>query len=575
VRREAEEARSRREFDAAAAKLTEFADRALDPERDRALALRDGLLRARDDTESMVRTAADETATRFLEAVGRRDYALARDAVDELSVVAASAPSKVNPASEFAAGGRRLLDLIESLLREPLRARLAPGAALDRGLHVRSGIRYQSVRVVRLAGRELTIAHEGGQTATVSLDDVSLDDVVAYAGLTPSDPERALVLAAVRLAEFAPGSDPAEDARALGETAALVDKARTAPDLQFMAARLARLCEEEIAAARSQRNEIEQRAEQIHRAALADMENGDFEKAHRQLVSLLEMKTLRRTDYVRQRRDEIERKRDEAAAGRQSSGVAAKFPGVVFTRGADGTTEMYVDFESSAFVTGEARKVLGLVEGRTEVASRPAVIADRPALVRPTNGGTPVPLVLEHALAWRPGDQANAPREFPVSIECPFSMRSRIAVSFAYRSPDPSFFSVSIGCVTAGILSAPDERYWGRGIWIWGAKDLARPDKEFDDRYRATYQARHPEVLKKEGDRRFFSFEPGRTYRVEVVKDERKAGVWVDGQLRFEGEWRPVSGVLDGKVVLTSFGAAEVDDLRITGILDPEWLKGK
>jgi hypothetical protein len=575
VRREAEEARSRREFESAASKLADFASTALDPERDKATEMRTGLLRDREGAESMVRIAADETAARFIEAIGRRDYALARDAVDELSVVAASAPSKVNPATEFAAAGRRLLDLIESVLREPLRARLAPGATLERGLNVRSGIRYLSVRVVRLSGRELTIAHEGGQTATVSLDDVVLDDVVAYAGLTPSDPERALVLAAVRLAEFTPGADPTEDARTLGEMAALVDKARAAPDLQHMAARLARLCEDEIAAARSQKNEVEQRAEQIHRAALADLESGNFEKAHRQLQSLLEMKTLRRSDYVRQRRDEIERKRDEAAAGRQASGVAAKFPGAAFTRAPDGSAEMLFDFESPAFVTGEGRKVLGLVEGRTEVASQPAVIVDRPAMVREQNGGAPVPLVLEHVLAWRAGDAASSPREFPVSVDCPFSMRGRISVSFAYRSPEPSFLSVSIGCVTTGFLSSPDERYWGRGIWVWGAKDLARPDKEFDDRYRATYQGRHPEVLKKEGDRRFFSFEPGRTYRVEVVKDERKASVWVDGQLRFEGEWRPVTGALDGKVVLTSFGVAEVDDLRITGILDPEWLKGK
>jgi tRNA A-37 threonylcarbamoyl transferase component Bud32 len=575
VRRDAEESRSRRAFDVATAKLTEFAALALDPERSKAIDVRDGLVRDREGAESIVRTAAEETSARFLEAIGRRDYALARDAVEELSVVGAAAPSKVNPASEFASGGRHLLDLIESLLREPLRARLVPGASLDRGLHVRSGIRYQSAHVVRLTGRELTIAHEGGQTASVSLDDVVLDDIVAYAGLTPSDPERALVLAAVRLTEFTPGADPTVDARVLGEMSALLDKVRAAPELQLMATRLARLCEDEIAAARAQKNEIEQRAEQIHRAALADMERGDHEKAHRQLQSLLEMKTLRRSDYVRQRRDEIEKKRDEAAVLRQSSGVAAKFPGASLTRRDDGTAEMYFDFESPAFVSGEARKVLSLVEGRTEIASRPAVIADRPAIVRAAAGGASVPLVLEHTLAWRPGDAASSPREFPVSLDCPFSMRGRIAVSFAYRSAEPSFLSVSIGCVTAGILSAPDERYWGRGIWIWGARDLARPDREFDDRYRATYQARHPEVLKKEGDRRFFSFEPGRTYRVEVVKDERKASVWVDGQLRFEGEWRPVTGALDGKVVLTSFGAAEVDDLRITGILDPEWLKGR
>ena len=154
-------------------------------------------------------------------------------------------------------------------------------------------------------------------------------------------------------------------------------------------------------------------------------------------------------------------------------------------------------------------------------------------------------------------------------------MRTKISVSFLYHSDSPFFFAVSIGGVTAGVLSAPDDRYNGRGVWIWNAKNLDRPDKEFEDRYRNSYLAKHPEALKKEGDKRFFYFEPGRTYRVEFVKDDRKASLWVDGQLRFESEWRPTPGPLDGKITLSSFSAAEVDDLRITGILDPEWLRGR
>ena len=581
IRRDAEDQRARREYDAAAATLSEFAVRALDLERDKALAVQTELERINEGADSDIRNATDETSARYFEALGRRDYARARTVLDELAAVARSARSLPNPADEFVEVGRRLLDLIERHVWNPLRTRLGKGGVLERGLSVRSGqgyIRHQGVHDVILQpqGRELTFASDSGPATKSSLDDVALDDVIHYAGLTPADPERALALVAMRLAEHQPPQDTAEGLKQLGAAAPILDAARGATDFAPIVARLARVRDELVAAARGQIQEAEVRAEAIHRSALAALSQGRYDDAWRGFQSLLDLKSFYRSAYVKGMRDEIVKERDAASEGRQSANYGARFPGGAFSKSSDGSGELSFDFESPLMDSAETRKLLGLVEGRTQISSRPGVITDRPGLLRPGAPGG-VPLVLDHALVWRPADAVAGPRNFPVSIDCPFSMRARITVSFLYRSDEPLFLAISIGGVTAGVLSAPEERYGGRGIEIWNATDLDNPDKAFDsdDRHRSSYLAKHPELLRKEGDRRFFHFEPGRTYRVEFVKDERKAWLSIDGQMRVESDWRATTGALEGKIVLLSFDAGEVDDLRITGILDPEWLHGR
>jgi hypothetical protein len=400
---------------------------------------------------------------------------------------------------------------------------------------------------------------------------------VQYAELRPTSPDRALVLAAARLAEHRTTSDAAERLRYVEATVPLVEAAKSGAEFQPMAARLAKMAGDLADAARLEVKRAEDRARTDHERARTALDQGRYDAALAQFKRLLEFPSYSRTEYVKSRRDEIVKERDAAAIGKRTSNYAAHFPGGLFTQSADGGGELYFDFENPALASAEGRKVLGLVDGRTETVSRPCVVADRPNLAKP--GASPsVPLELEHWLAWRGGTASSVPRESPVSVDCPFAMRSRISVSFLYRSDAPLFLAVSICGVTAGVLSAEGEIYGGRGVEIWNAKDLDHPDRAFDERderHRTAYLAKHPDLLKREGDRRFFRFEPGRTYRVELVKDERKATLYVDGVLRCEAEWRPVSGALDGKVVLLSYSAGEVDDLRITGTLDPEWLRGR
>jgi hypothetical protein len=574
VRDAAERKKARNDFDGAAAALDEFSGRALEKERRAAGELCDDILRRNLNAASVVRQEADAAWSSFIDAVGRRDYARARETLDDLAAIASPAPP-ANPASELVAGGRRVLDLFDEHLVRAFRARLTGGAPLERGIGVRSGVRYQAVREVIVEGREMTFRSESGPTR-VALDDVVLDDVVQYADLRPTSPERALVLATARLAEYRPTSDAADGVKFVDNVVPLLEKARVSAEFQPVVARLMRRAGDLADAARAEVKRAEERARLTHAGARTALDQGRYDAAWDQLKRLLEL-PFSRTDYVKTHREEITKERDEASRGRRTSNYAAHFPGGLFTQSGDGGGELFVDFESAALATSEGRKMLGLVDGRTEIASRPAVVADRPTLVRP-DASPRVPLVFEHVLWWRPADASGAPRDVPISIDCPFSMRSRIDVSFLYRSDAPLFLAVSIGGVTAGVLSADGEPYGGRGVEIWSAKDLDRPDKTFDERderHRAAYLAKHPEALKREGDKRFFCFEAGRAYRVQFVKDERKASLFVDGQLRCEAEWRPLSGALDGKITLASFSAGEVDDLRITGILDPEWLRGR
>jgi tRNA A-37 threonylcarbamoyl transferase component Bud32 len=574
VRRGVEEKKAGNDFDGAAAALDEFAGRALAKERGVALEMRDDILRRNLNAASVVRQEADLAWTRFIDAVGRRDYARAREALDDLATIAPPAPP-ANPASELVVGGRRLLDLFDEHLAKAFRARLTSPKPLDRGVSAK-GMRYQGVRDVRIDGREMTFRWEGGP-ARVALDDVVLDDVVYYADLRPTTPERALVLATARLSEFRPTSDAADGVKFVDGVIPLVEAARASAEFQPIVARLAKLAGDLADGARAEIKKAEERARATHGLARTALDQGRYDSAWQQLKWLLELPSYSRTDYVKSHREEIAKERDEASRGRRTSNYAAHFPGGLFTQTADGAGELFIDFESPALATADGRKMVGLVDGRTEIASRPAVVADRPSLVRP-DASPRVPLVFEHVFAWRTGDGVGPPRDVPISIDCPFAMRSRISVSFLYKSDAPLFLAVSIGGVTAGVLSADGEPYGGRGVEIWNAKDLDRPDKTFDDRderHRTAYLLKHPEALKREGDKRFFCFEPGRAYRVEFVKDERKASLFVDGQLRSEADWRPVSGSLEGKITLASFSAGDVDDLRITGILDPEWLRGR
>ena len=126
------------------------------------------------------------------------------------------------------------------------------------------------------------------------------------------------------------------------------------------------------------------------------------------------------------------------------------------------------------------------------------------------------------------------------------------------------------------MLSAADDREGGRGVRIWHADDLRAPDEAFGAEHRPGFIRRHPKALRTKGRHQLFQFEPGRLYRVRFVKEERKSSLYVDGRLVLSGETRPtVSGDLAGRIQFLSYTSGEIDDLTVSGVLDPDWLRGR
>jgi hypothetical protein len=185
--------------------------------------------------------------------------------------------------------------------------------------------------------------------------------------------------------------------------------------------------------------------------------------------------------------------------------------------------------------------------------------------------GAAAPVLLDHVLAWTPADEQGEPRDAPLRIDCPFLPKKAIEVSFLCRSEHPVFLAVSVCGATAGVLSASESIQAGRGTTVWSATDLDRPDLSFDPRTRTGWVEANPAAVRKEADTTFFQFEPGRVYRVRVVKDVLRTQLWVDGKLRCEEPVKFQPGPLQDRIVLLTHGPLDVDDLRIAGTLDTEW----
>ncbi len=577
VRREVEEMRGRREWQAAVVRLEEFAERALPEQGTEALAVRDALRSEQSEKERTLEAATAEVAGKLMDAVGRRDTPRAREVLSELSALAAGWNVPDNSASVVHAAGARLLDLVERHAWDALRARLASGRPLEQGLRVRTGkgsIGYRDVKVVQVRGRDVTFTHGGGQPMTVPLEEIALEDVVRYAGLTRDDPERALVLAAMTITEFQLPPDAREALAPLAEAGRALDAARADDGVAPIVLLLSRLREKHVAAVQAEMLDAESKAGLVHAAAVAAIDAGRYDQAVLGFESLLGVARYLRTEFVQQRRDEIRSDLARAKRLRTTENYAAHFPGSQFTQAPDGSAEILWDFEAPELSAPEGRRVLGLVEGHVDIGSRVLVPLDLPRVVQP-EASPPLPLHLEHVLRFAGFDAAEA-RDTRAVITSPFQPRGRIEVSFLYRSEDPFFLAVSAAGMTAGILSAPDNPFAGRGVQIWAATDLDRPDLAFDDRHRSTRLAENPQALRKEGDTRFFHFEPGRVYRVRFVKLERRAELYVDEKLRAALDFLSLPrGPLLGEVVLLSQGPCEVDDLRVSGILDPAWLESR
>jgi tRNA A-37 threonylcarbamoyl transferase component Bud32 len=559
---------ARREYVATEQWLDVVASGLLNPHRDEALTLRDRVSQQRLAEERELRTATAEAARDFLAAVGRRDYREAESTLAELEVFTAGWAKEGGAAERLVTEGRRLLALLDERAWTAVRARLVAARPLERGLSMGTGIRFQDVRDVRLQGTELSFSHGGGLRWQGGLYDLGLDDLLHYAGLPGRDPEGALVAAALHIAEPTGGLEPRRVIERMDGVSPLLERARSARDLSATVERLADRRREIVATAEQDLAALEARAARVHEEARRALDEGRYDDARSQLESLLSLQRLRRTDYVRSRRDEIQDELARAGRGLETSRYARLLPGARLKERPDGSAALEIDFEDE-----QADRAVATHPGRSAIAVRHAVAADHPGAA-----GDALPLVRNRMFVWEAwdGDAAHHPSQFPLSIEVPFLQRERMEIAFLYRSDAPFFLLVSCGGVNAGILSAPEVREGGRGVAIWQADSLEGADAHFSERHRAEYLARHPEVLRREGDTTFFAFEPGRVYRVRFLRLARRAQLYVDGRLLLDQDLRAFhADALRGKVLIASYTSGEIDDVRVTGVLDAAWLGRK
>ena len=554
-----------REYAETEAWLSDLAGRLLSPQREEAFLLQARVAQQRLGEERELSTATSEAELDFVAAVGRRDYRDAAATLDILGAFTAGWADEGGAAERLVAEGRRLLSLIEQRAWSVARARLVAPRPLERGLMLGGGIRFQDVRDVRIEGAELSFAHGGDLRWQGGLQEIVLEDLLYYADLPGRDPDGALVAAALLVAETPAGLEPRRIIERMNDVAPLLERARSVQGMEWMVESLAGRRRDTVAGADESLAGLESRAARVHEEARRALTDGRYDDAGRQLRSLLELQRLRRTDYVLGRRDEIQGELDRAGQGLETSRYARELRGTQLIERAGGVASMIVDFEDV-----DADRVVQVEPGRTAIVLRHGVAAQYPG-----GDGDAFPIVENRLFSWMlwDGVPATHPSRFPLSVEVPFEPRKRIEVSFLYRSDAPFFLLISCGGVNAGVLSAADIREAGRGVAIWQADSLDDADEHFSARNRSEYLARHPEVIRKEGDSTFFEFEAGRVYRVRFVKDERKAVLFVDGRRLLEEDLRAFSAEsLRRKVVISSFTSGEIDDIQVTGVLDPAWL---
>jgi len=511
----------------------------------------------------------------FFDYLGDRRYTLARETLADLEEEGRKWPADKNDALELVRGGRLLLELLDRLAWEPFRQHLRLNRPLDQGIQFGT-IRENPTNIERvtLDGASVAIHRKGAAAPLVSLlSSVSLRDLLHYSGLDSSRPRDALVFAALRLTEYdherVQAEDPTRVKEDLRDIETYLITAERDPELKDMAGRLRDWRHQLLLDADAAFQELEFVAKKRHAEAEALFRGEQYQAVVDKIDGLFK-RPIVRTRYVRAWKEDLERLRTAAREALKTRGFADFFPGARIVQIHKDKGALHIDFEDP-----HVAEWLTLEPGVVSLAARGFVSADAAGPHVGDGAGAVRP---GHVLAWEAwdGEASRHPRLFPVSFDNPFDYRRPIEVRFLYRSDAPYTLVVSLAGATFGVLSAEDDREGGRGVRIWHADDLERPDLAFGDRYRPGYLDTRPETSRTKGSTEFFSFRPGRVYRVRFVKEERRAKLFVDGRLVQSGDIKPSrTGSLSDRIFLLSYTSGEIDQLVVTGTLSSAWLRSR
>jgi len=422
---------------------------------------------------------------------------------------------------------------------------------------------------VDAGARSISFSREpGGAREEKPLRELSVDDVFREAQRPPDDIVARFVRAILRLGEVVRMPDTGAAVRELEIVEGWIGEARQLQLLgQFPERVLIHVRKQErLLEQRLQTDEV--RAERIFLEAETALALEQWQLAHDKYSLLLEDRKLRETKWVRDRLPSIKM----AIEDTKKKLPAVRIGNYLRTRsrhlsGDSVSSRKYRIAVSYDFRNREELERWRYTEGRVDLLTVEAVIAG-PNLLDTTRRqgllGFLAPENIRERKDWL--------QNHPLRLES-FLLYSRdMSISFRVRFQEPLALLVSLCGTNVLVLSDNGESQNGRGVHIWQSESLLRPDRIAPVQVlRKTYLEMHPDVLKGDAaNHRYFQFEPNRWYHVRFEKKERHASLYVSDRLVYERDIK-LYGAKGRDIVILTYTACEVDDLVLTGTVDPGW----
>jgi hypothetical protein len=524
-------------------------------------------LRLRHEREAASRVR-DLYAT-LLQDLGRRDYFQARNRLESAAQDVAETGSALVTAVDQ---GQRLVAMLEELAFNAVRRRVVEGVDFDDGLRFGVGQPHPRVWNVRLkrssAGDDILVFDAPGQEALEGyLHELSLDLLLRYAGLElPRTDEQFLANAALQIVEG--GLLKRNEVERAHSNLLKVDGARLGLEsvVEALGQRSRMLVDDKV---RTEKNQ-ETLAATYYARAEKRIAEGRANEALIWLDNLLSG-TLSATEFVRNRRDDIETQRKAALLLLEEQRIEGLYPGALVREGERTTIEWTFSTrrELQGFLPpddGKVRLYRVMPDDAGSIGNEPPLDPDQP---------------FEGHLQFikaPPVDEADEVRrrvhDSPLSVQSPFRAARYASVSFNFTSDDPLYLQVSMWGNHIGVLTDDGRRMGGRGVYAWQSEDWRNADSVFPDNYRHDYLKRNPHVLEEHKDTRYFQFEKGVTYRVNVVWDRKRITLRVDGREVWRQTMKRKYFRTRPEIVrIVTYTPCRIDNLVMEGVIDQQLLK--
>ncbi len=536
---------------------------------------RAGIARARDEGIRAERERVEAFRRDFVADLGRRDYFRARLRVDREQTELERGPHRALLRASIQAC-RLLLDRIENVAFERVRAALRQGDGLGRGLRFDDATRipYDQVANVRIedtpTGSVVVFDAPGQPGLRQPLALLSLSHVLHYARLDGSglDFEDALLRGALVVAD-----GEAQDVRGLEAAATLLVRARdqvqgVAAAVDALLERCRDLVKGKLEAAEDLENTGRRYVTLVH-----DSVQERKPKDALNYLDLLDDHPLSTTRIIREKRAELEALRATARRMLNEQRLEGYYPGVRVTEKDRG--ELILGW---SFDTPEQRLSFVPPEDALPPFHDLRIDPPVPPAAEPAGRVVFVAPPRDAVVAGRRRELADS----PLVIELPVKVAQGVSVGMRVRWPERALFlQVCIAGNNLGVLSDDGRLEGGRGVWAWQRDDWRDAFEAWPDTYRHNEIHSRPGLdldgRYKDGERsegiRYFQFEADRWYDVLVEWRPPRMRLAVDGREIWVQVLKNRSWVVQPpRLRVITFTPMELDDLEVRGLQDHQYV---